>query len=575
MDIKTQTIGLTVSDLARMTHPVIGRESLRAHVAKMVAVVRDFLQVDGAVARQIEGDQLALLAAAGIPKGQLADSIPVESGISKAMIESRQAMIIPDVAEYPDTAHLANRASGNPACYIFKSYAGVPMLIDDEVIGILGIYATSASREFNVDEIDQLQVLANHIAASVVNERLYRELCDRRDKLRLEIAERKIAEEKRLELEEQLRVSQKMESLGRMAGGIAHDFNNLLTVMTAGVEFIESDIDTAENIKNLKDAVRTATSMTTQLLAFSRHQPSKPCALNLGEHLIDAMSMLRSFLPDETNLTLDVCGDDLVVEVDPTQLTQILLNLVTNARQAIGGVGTIRVGCRRHLTESPIEGSDGLFVELTVEDDGCGMAPEVAEKIFEPFYTTRGGSGGTGLGLSTVHGIVGQLGGHLSVTSSPGGGSKFRILFPQPSADRAQFTNGPMDGQSPRRRIHRVLLCEDNELVRNVLVSSLRSEGYEVKAAGTGREALALAEEFKDEFDLLITDLDLPDDRGDQLVTRIREIHQRIPALLITGYVPDSSLERIREFNHVLRKPISRQQLLDAVGRCEGRSHSS
>lgn len=568
-EIKTQTIGLTVSDLARMTHPVIGRESLRAHVAKMVAVVRDFLQVDGAIARKVEGDHLSLLAAAGIPQRKLAEKIPVGSGISKVMLESRQAVIISDVNEHPDTANLADVAPRNPAAYVFKSYAGVPMLIDNEVIGVLGVYATKESREFREDEIDQLQVLANHIAASVVNERLYRELCDLTDNLRSEIADRKFAEEKRQELEEQLRVSQKMESLGRMAGGIAHDFNNLLTVMTAGIEFIESDIDTLENVKNIKDAIRTATSMIEQLLAFSRHQPSRPRTLNLGDHLADSMSMLKSLVPLDIDLSLEVKNQDLVVEVDPTQLTQILLNLITNATQAIEDKGVIRIGCRYGSAKSGIHGMTPPIVELTVEDDGCGMPPEVAEKVFDPFYTTRGIRGGTGLGLSMVHGIVGQWGGRIDVESTPDEGSTFRILFPQSAQDQTQQPKSEPAHLVPERPIKRVLLCEDNELVRGVLVSSLQSEGFDVKAAGTGSETLALAEEFKDEIDLLITDLDLPDDRGDQLVMRVREIRPGIPALLITGYVPDSSLDRIHEFDCVLRKPISRQQLLDAIANCE------
>ncbi|HNO76936.1 MAG TPA: ATP-binding protein [Phycisphaerae bacterium] len=564
-----RTVGLTVNDLARMTHPVIGREPLRNHVKKMVAVVRDILQVDGAAARKVEGNRLTLLAAAGIPKGQLADEISVGSGISKLMLESRQAVVIPDVAEHPDTAHLADRARSNPAAFVFKSYAGVPLLIDGEVIGILGVYATDHMREFRTDEIDQLQVLANHIAASVVNERLYCELCERTDKLRSEIVERKLAEEKHKELEEQLRISQKMESLGRMAGGIAHDFNNLLTVMTAGVEFIELDVDTQSNFKNLKEAIRTASNLTGQLLAFSRHQPSRPRALNLGEHLTAAMPMLKSLVPLGVELIPDVESQDLVVEVDPTQLTQILLNLVTNATQAIQGSGFIRVGCRHRSGVAEGEELDGAWAELTVEDSGCGMPPEIAGQVFEPFYTTRGSNGGTGLGLSTVHGIVGQLGGQVVVESTPGSGSAFRVLFPQRSVGSDQRSWVESESVVPKRRIHRILLCEDNELVRSVLITSLQSEGYEVNAAGTVREALALAVQFKEEIDLLITDLDLPDQYGDHLVTRVREMRPEIPAMLITGYVPDASLERVREFDHVLRKPISRQQLLEAIASCQ------
>ncbi len=563
-------IGLTVNDLARMTHPVIGRESLREHVSKMVAVVRDFLQVDGAIARVIEGDNLVLLAADGIPKEQLAKTISTNSGIAKSMIRSRQPVIVTDVESHPETAHLADTAPQDPRAYVFESYAGTPMLIDEEVIGVLGVYSMSSQRAFHPDEIDQLQVLANHIAASIVNDRLYRELSDRTESLRIEITERKHAESRRKELEERLRVSQKMESLGRMAGGIAHDFNNLLTVMTAGLELIETANDSKKNIANLRDAIHAATGMTNQLLAFSRHQPSKPRSVDMQNFLDDSESMLRSLLPREIELTIDVEGTGLIIEIDPTQLTQILLNLVTNAKDAIGESGVVRICCR--CTSAPLTASQAVqdTIELTVEDDGCGMTTEVARQVFEPFYTTRGASRGTGLGLSTVHGIVGQLGGDISVESVLGVGSTFRVLFPPLGDVSLKMNDCPIASTSSATRVRRVLLCEDNDLVRGVLVATLESEGIEVAAAGTAKQTLQLISDGGEPFDLLITDLDLPDGRGDQLASRIREIVSGIPALLITGYVPDQSLEQIRQFDHVLTKPIRRADLFEAISRCVG-----
>ncbi|MCB9849650.1 MAG: response regulator [Phycisphaerales bacterium] len=562
------TAEAVVRALAAMTHPIVGRNPLDQELTQLLSGVRDLIHVDAVIVREIVGTELHLRGAVGVPSNNLWPTISAQGGIAGRMVAERSAVSVPDVRRDAATARFAREARNDPSAFIFSSYAGAPMIVGDELIGLLGVYAIAHVREFTDDELNQLQILANHIAAWMMNDRLYRELRESADRLREEIAERQRSEIERQALERQLRLAQKMDSLGRMAGGIAHDFNNLLTVLVAGVELLELEHGQSKNTENMKQAMATASGMTRQLLAFGQNQPLQPCAIELNAFLRDAQDMLRRLMPAEIAIEISCNASPCVVKVDASQLSQILLNLVVNARDAIGERGTIRIACRNVSDESQPDNELADYVELTVADDGCGMTSEVCQHIFEPFYSTKSGATGTGLGLATVYGIVNQLGGTISVESELGQGATFRVQLPRFDSE-ADSADAPETRQPPLAcAAHTVLLCEDNESVRSVLIALLESANYRVIPAGTAQEALELALAHLDQIDLLMTDFDLPDLRGDALLDRVRSLREGLPAILVSGCIPDAGMSDIRHFNEVLLKPVTKSKLVEAIGHC-------
>ena len=354
----------------------------------------------------------------------------------------------------------------------------------------------------------------------------------------------------RRQLEIQLVQAQRLEGIGRLAGGVAHDFNNLLTAINGYSQSLLSQLKPAtpmrEKLEQIKRAGERATSLTHQLLAFSRKQLLQPRVLDLNALVANVDKMLRRLIREDVEL-VTVFGPKLGrIKADPTQLEQVLLNLVVNARDAMPEGGKIVIEtankeldeayAQRHVAVTP-----GRHVMLAVTDTGCGIDPGILKHIFEPFYTTKEQGKGTGLGLSTVYGIVKQSGGNIWVYTEMGRGTTFKIYLPQ--------VEGPIELARPEPQpvaalggTETVLLAEDDDLVRNFVRSALQEKGYTVLEAHHGTEALRIAIQYTEPIELLLTDLVMPHMSGKMLARRLSPLRPGIKVLLMSGYSENVSL---------------------------------
>jgi two-component system, cell cycle sensor histidine kinase and response regulator CckA len=385
------------------------------------------------------------------------------------------------------------------------------------------------------------------------------------------------------ESEEQLRQSQKMESVGHLAGCIAHDFNNVLTIILMYCdsllkEPIESE-QTVKAIEQIRKSGTRAANLTRQLLAFSRKQALEPRVMNLNHTLSDFEKMLRRLIGERVELSLDLATDCWNIKADPGQIEQVIMNLAVNARDAMPGGGQLSL---RTANQGPARTADwppslpaGPYVRLTVSDTGHGMAPEVQARIFDPFFTTKGPEKGTGLGLSTVYGIVKQSGGYIFLKSSPGNGAAFSIYFPKEEQPLLAGKAAAEPIPAVESRSATVVLVEDQEDVREIFVNALRKNGYEVLAPASGEEALSLLQEHREKISLLITDVVMPGISGPELAKRFAEACPGLGVILVSGYLADemANYELVKERFLFMQKPFSLEQFLTKVS--EGLKKSS
>ncbi len=362
-----------------------------------------------------------------------------------------------------------------------------------------------------------------------------------------------ITERKRLE--EQLLHSQKMEAVGRLAGGVAHDFNNLLTIINGYAELLLQDLggDAAgrASARAILEAGERAVRLTQQLLAFSRKDLAAPRTLDLNAAVTEAVAMLRRLIGEDILLTTDLQPGLGRVRADPTHLQQVVMNLAVNARDAMPRGGRLSLATRE------VQCEPGPHVLLAVTDNGCGMTEEVKAHLFEPFFTTKGVGQGTGLGLSTVYGIVKHSGGHIEVESQAGRGTTFRVYLPR-AEDSSQAARPDGAGAVPRGS-ETILLAEDEDAVRALACQVLRSSGYAVLEASDGAQALWLAGEYREPIDLLVTDVVMPGLDGRGLAERLQALRPGIKALYLSGYTDDAVVRHgvSREEVHFLQKPFS------------------
>lgn len=378
-------------------------------------------------------------------------------------------------------------------------------------------------------------------------------------------------------LESQLRQSQKMDAIGRLAGGIAHDFNNLLTVINGYSELLLDEMTVGDDSRNsilaIREAGERAAALTSQLLAFSRKALVSPKVFDLREVLVQAERLLKRLLGEDIATSLSQAAEPCWIMADPNQVHQIIINLAVNARDAMpkGGQLTIGVDTVEVTSEDldyPADCNAGRYVQLTVTDTGTGIPEEIQTRIFEPFFTTKAEGKGTGLGLATVFGIVQQAGGHISLTSAVGYGTQFRILFPsRNSPDTASLNERPVVVVKGGGEL--VLLVEDDASVRRITQCSLESHGYLVVSAGNGREALELLKSLPLGVDLLITDVIMPEMNGHELADTIRDSVPELRVLFMTGHTEDIvSPHGIQsETSFFLQKPFTPLELINKVHR--------
>ena len=388
------------------------------------------------------------------------------------------------------------------------------------------------------------------------------------------MAERDEALGRRLVLEEQLRHSQKMEAVGRLAGGIAHDFNNLLTAIIGYTEIVLTSLDPKDerraDAEEIGRAAMRAADLTRQLLAFSRRQVLQPKVIDLNIALSKVEPMLRRVIGEDIVMTVAGKATHAWVRVDPGQIEQVVMNLVVNARDAMPQGGRLTVETADAILDEAAaaeqaDAKPGSYVMLSVADTGVGMSPEVRSRIFEPFFTTKDVGKGTGLGLSTVYGIVRQSDAHLSVSSEVGLGTTFRVYLPRADAE-AQLIADDGKEKLPGGTEH-ILLVEDDSSVRRLSKELLIRLGYSVTEAASGRAGLALGTDDTRHFDLALCDVILGDMSGPAVAEALRALRPSIHVLYMSGYTDEAIVRTgvLDEGKPFLQKPFTPMQLAKKV----------
>ena len=376
--------------------------------------------------------------------------------------------------------------------------------------------------------------------------------------------------------EGQLRQSQKMEAIGRLAGGVAHDFNNVLGIINACAEFLRDRIDPAAEpslyIENIMKAIERGTSLTKQLLAFSRTSAVQPRVLDLNERLRDISKLLRPLLGDDIEILVVPRTPAAVVEADPGQLDQIVVNLAVNARDAMprGGKFILETGAMTldaSFAEQDQAMVPGKYVMLAVSDTGNGMNEATVSRIFEPFFTTKEAGKGTGLGLATVYGIVKQSAGHIMVYSEPGQGTTFKIYLPSAEHKIGVGSKVETETVSPKRQGTTILLVEDDEIMRSLTRKLLEEHGYSVIEADDGRSALEWVNSHPDPIDLLLTDVVMRRMSGPELAEHLSTSHPTLKVVYMSGYTGElmANREVLKPGVTLLEKPFSRTALLNTI----------
>jgi two-component system, cell cycle sensor histidine kinase and response regulator CckA len=377
------------------------------------------------------------------------------------------------------------------------------------------------------------------------------------------------------ELQEQLQRAQRLEALGRLAAEVAHDFNNNLTVILGAAEWLRDELPKrsalGERVAEIEEAGRRSAAITQQLLAFGRRQPFHPRVVDLNHLLAGIESVLRRLLPENIAIDGVHTAEASRVRIDPSQLEQALLNLALNARDAMPDGGTLTLSTANVLLDPEFVArigqlSAGRYVVVAVSDTGSGMEPEVAAHAFEPFFTTKPTGKGSGLGLSTVHGIVRQSRGHTEIDTRPGEGTTVKIFLPRVDQEPELAELPPLEAPDLRGN-ETVLLVEDAELLRVHLRQILESSGYRVLEAADGGEALSLGSSHP-EIDAVITDLMLPVLGGGELARRLREARPGLPVVFVTGNTENGTAAReLPDGALVVRKPFTARELLRLLRR--------
>jgi two-component system, cell cycle sensor histidine kinase and response regulator CckA len=375
----------------------------------------------------------------------------------------------------------------------------------------------------------------------------------------------------RRQLEDQLRHSQKMEAVGRLAGGIAHDFNNLLTVIKGYSDLMLSEVRPGDRMRNeveeIRKAADRAAALTRQLLAFSRRQVLEPRLLDLNTVVNNMDRLVRRLIGDDVEFFSALDAQLGMVKADPGQIEQVLMNLAVNARDAMPTGGRLTVETANVELDEDYARENGLahcgnFVLLAVTDNGIGMSPETRSQIFEPFFTTKEIGKGTGLGLSTVYGIVKQSGGHISCYSELGKGTTFKVYLPVVAAARdisTEVAAQPRLAAAPRKATETVLLVEDEDGVRALVRQVLERDGYRVIEARTGSEALLASEKFDERIDLLLTDVVLAQMSGRDIAKVVMEKRKDAKVLFISGYTEEAIVRNgvLESGTAFLQKPFT------------------
>lgn len=392
----------------------------------------------------------------------------------------------------------------------------------------------------------------------------------------IDITDQVIAEAQRETLQSQLWQSQKMEAIGRLAGGVAHDFNNMLSVIMGNTELVIDELgeDSAvyTELKEILNASQRSGELTRGLLGYARKQTALPITLDLNVTLREMQGILQRLIREDIAFEWNTGENIGLIRLDPAQLNQIVVNLFINAQDAMGSQGKIVISTSsadidQEYCDANPQMVPGIYAVLEVQDTGCGIAPELLQKIFEPFFTTKPVGQGTGLGLSTVYGIVKQNNGFIQVESEEGIGSHFRLFFPVEESLTKETVN-PITQFHEETGRTTVLLVEDERSILNLCRRLVEKLGYRVFTAETPSEALSIARQSDDPIDLLISDVVLPEMNGRDLASELSKICPEIRSLFMSGYTADVIAHRGVDDDsiHFIQKPFTRKEFYKQIG---------
>lgn len=486
-------------------------------------------------------------------------------------IESGRPVFLPDAA----AAELTEAERAAASVRGLRSVLYLPLHVGVEPLGALIVGTSGAPRDLSEVELPLCRTLANLAALAAANARLYESKERHAAELEQEVAERRRAEAEREGLHLQLAQAQKMEAVGRLAGGVAHDFNNMLAVILGRAELALRRAGPEDplrpGLEEIREAAERSAVLTRQLLAFARRQTVSPRVIDLNEAVGAMLQMLRRLIGEDIELVWAPGAGVGAVRIDPSQLDQLLANLVVNARDALAGSGRITLAtrpaalaARRDARGEPP--APGDYALLTVDDNGAGMDGETLAHVFEPFFTTKGPGQGTGLGLSTVYGIVRQNGGFIDARSERGRGSTFLIYLPR-APEAAGAAGGGRDEEALPRGDETLLLVEDEASILELGSEMLEGLGYRVLSAGGPTEALRVAEAHSGPIHLLITDVVMPLMDGRALSERLAAARPGLPCLFLSGYTADVIAHRgvLDQGVWLLEKPFTLRQLAEKV----------
>lgn len=512
----------------------------------------------------VSGEQAIVQAEALLPELILMDiMLQGEMNGLEAADVIRERLDIPVIflTAYSDESTLERAKEAGPYGYVLKPFKDRELYTTIE----LGLVKHQNERKLRQAH-DQLETRVQERTA---------ELARVNEELRLEIEERKRGAEEKDRLAEQLRQSQKMEALGRLAAGVAHDFNNMLTIINGYSELVLACMGEEDSlyidVKAIKEAGERATVLTGQLLAFGRRQLLDSRLLDLNQEVAKTLQMFQRLIGEDIELRADLQSTEPYVETDPGQFDQVLVNLVINARDAMSrggriGIETADVEFAEADVRSRVDIAPGSYVRLRVHDTGCGMNDDILSRIFEPFFTTKSKDKGTGLGLSVVYGIVEQSGGHIEVASQVDVGTTIDIFLPR-AEGRPEISAPAPEPAVVGSRKESILLVEDEDVVRELAHRILRDCGYRVLEARKGEEALMLAELHDGPIHLLLTDVVMPEMSGRQLAENLTPMRPDMKILYMSGYTDDTILRYGIQAGEVdfLQKPFAPKALVAKV----------
>lgn len=538
------------------------------HVTRIVKhAARKLSEADGVTFVLRDGDLCYYVDEDAISPLWKGKKFPATSCISGWAMIHREIVVIEDIYVDPRIPHDAYRPT------FVKSLAMVPVRSRDPIAAI-GAYWAQPHRA-TPRELALLQALADTTAVAIDNVQLIESLRLRAEESARLLGQFKQEVAKREEVEAQLRQSQKMEAIGRLAGGIAHDFNNLLTVITGYSDLALGQMperhELHDPLEQINQAADRASVLTRQLLAFSRKQVLQPVTLNLNTVVTQMDKLLRRLIGEDIDFVTKLHPNLDMVQFDPGQIEQIVMNLAVNARDAMpnGGkltIETANIELDENYASMHPSARPGPHVMIAVTDTGTGMDAETKARVFEPFFTTKEQGKGTGLGLATVYGIVKQSGGNIWVYSEPGHGTTFKIYLPR-AQESVHIAEYPSAKSASAKSTETILIVEDEEAVRNLLRLVLEADGYKVMATGDVDEAIQLCRQQRDKIDLLLTDVVLPKMGGPQLAEQIAAICPRTKIVYMSGYTDNAIIHRgiLEAGAAFIEKPISPKMLLERI----------